>query len=149
CAITLSLGMNSSARRNGVPVAAQNGSKQESSSALRASRTRSRLGIFRSRDDNNTTDSLQSTIRIAGIVGASAVKLISFRVSQSGARAEILFAAPNCDARCLFAPRESGPARLQPWLRSLGCDRQRQSPPHLAVERYFGRPRRREAARRN
>src|SRR5215471_15368246 len=61
------------------------------------------------------------------------------RVSRSDARAEILFAAPNCDARCLFAPRESGPARLQPWLRSLGCDRQRQSPPHLADRRAHAR----------
>jgi len=38
CAITLSTCMNSSARRNGVPVAARNWSKQESSSWLRASR---------------------------------------------------------------------------------------------------------------
>ena len=56
-------------------------------------------------------------------------KFISFAVSQSGARAETLFGARNCDARSLFAPRESKPARLLPWLRSLGCDRQRQSPP--------------------
>jgi hypothetical protein len=74
------------------------------------------------------------------IVRAGAKKVFIFsRVSQSGARAEILFAAPNCDARCLFALRELKPARLQPWLRSLGCDRQRQSPPHLADRRAHAR----------
>src|SRR5262245_5774393 len=55
-----------------------------------------------------------------GIVRAGAKKVFIFsRVSRSDATAEILFAAPNCDARCLFALRELKPARLQPWLRSL------------------------------
>jgi hypothetical protein len=48
--------MNSSARRNGVPVAAQNGSKQESSSWLRASRTTIALWDIPALRDNIATD---------------------------------------------------------------------------------------------
>ena len=96
--------------------------------AARKSASRSHFGIFPScvtimqQIDCNPQFSF-------GNYRAGAKKLISFRVSRSGARAERLFAAPNCDARCLFAPRELEPARLPPWLRSLHCDRQRQSLP--------------------
>jgi len=56
CAVTLSLCMNSSARRNGVPVAARNWSKQESSSWLRASRITIALRDIPELSDNNATD---------------------------------------------------------------------------------------------
>jgi hypothetical protein len=48
--------MNSSARRIGVPVAAPNASKQESSSLLRASRITIALGDIPELRDNNATD---------------------------------------------------------------------------------------------
>jgi hypothetical protein len=52
-------------------------------------------------------------------------KFTSFQVSQSASPAETLFGAPNCDARCLFAPRGSKPARLPPKRRWLDRGRNR------------------------
>jgi len=92
-----------------------------------ASRSRSR--IFRSCVTIMQQIDCNPQFGLRELSALCAKEIISFAVSQSGARAETLFGAPNCDGRCPFVPRESKPARLLPWRRSLGCDRQRQSPP--------------------
>ena len=117
------------ARKWGTPLRVRSEQTRIASIAACNCPLRSRLGIFRGVVTIMQQFDCNPQFGLRKVCCCKARKIISFRVSQSDAPAETLFAAPSCDARCLFAPRGSKPVRLPPSPRWRGCDRRQQSLP--------------------